>query len=71
MVNVKPGTITISDTSQFSKDISALYLNDRFSDVILIVDGTELHAHGVRIKNLMHFEIMLKITILGYFICPK
>jgi hypothetical protein len=40
--------ITISDVSKLCEDISSLYLNEKFSDVILVVDGHKLHAHKVR-----------------------
>ncbi|XP_068911776.1 BTB/POZ domain-containing protein 9-like isoform X2 [Tenebrio molitor] len=37
--------ITISDVSKLCEDISSLYLNEKFSDVILVVDGHKLHSH--------------------------
>jgi hypothetical protein len=40
--------ITISDVSKLCEDISSLYLNEKFSDVILVVDGHKLHSHKVR-----------------------
>lgn len=53
MEKVESDTITLTDTSQIAKDLAALYLNKKFSDVTLVVDGTELHAHGV--KNMLIF----------------
>jgi hypothetical protein len=39
--------ITISNDSKMSEDITSLYLNEKFSDVILVLDGKNLHAHKV------------------------
>jgi hypothetical protein len=40
--------ITIRDVSKLYEDISSLYLNKKFSDVILVLDGEKLHAHKVQ-----------------------
>jgi hypothetical protein len=40
--------ITISNDSKMSEDITSLYLNEKFSDVILVLDGKKLHAHKVQ-----------------------
>jgi hypothetical protein len=40
--------ISVSDVSKLCEDISSLYLNEKFSDVVLVVDGEKLHAHKVR-----------------------
>jgi hypothetical protein len=40
--------ITVSDVSNPFEDTTSLYLNEKFSDVILVVDGEKLHAHKVR-----------------------
>jgi hypothetical protein len=40
--------ITTRDVSKLCEDISSLYLNEKFSDVILVLDGEKLHAHKVR-----------------------
>jgi hypothetical protein len=40
--------ITIRDVSKLYEDISSLYLNKKFPDVILVLDGEKLHAHKVR-----------------------
>jgi hypothetical protein len=40
--------ITVSDFSKHFEDTCSLYLNEKFSDVILVVDGEKLHAHKVR-----------------------
>jgi hypothetical protein len=40
--------ITVSDFSKHFEDTCSLYLNEKFSDVILVVDGEKLHAHKVQ-----------------------
>jgi hypothetical protein len=40
--------ITVSDVSKLYEDTTSLYLNQKFSDVILVLDGEKLHAHKVR-----------------------
>jgi BTB/POZ domain-containing protein 9 len=52
--------ITISDVSKLCEDISSLYLNEKFSDVVLVVDGEKLHAHkAILAVRSEYFEALL------------
>ncbi|CAH1379430.1 unnamed protein product, partial [Tenebrio molitor] len=52
--------ITISNDSKMSEDITSLYLNEKFSDVILVLDGKNLHAHKtILAARSEYFEALL------------
>jgi hypothetical protein len=41
-------TEAITSALQLCEDVSALYLNQMFSDITFIVNGEKLHAHKVQ-----------------------
>lgn len=51
-------------------DISTLYLNEKFSDVVLVKDDERIFAHKVRMLQFMKFVFMFCI-FLGYSCCWK
>ena len=40
-------TVTITDTTELLGDVASLYLNQKFSDITLLVDDQKLYAHKV------------------------
>ncbi|XP_063903917.1 BTB/POZ domain-containing protein 9-like [Zophobas morio] len=40
-------TVTITDTTKLLGDVASLYLNQKFSDIALLVDDQKLYAHKV------------------------
>ena len=40
-------TVTITDTTKLLGDVASLYQNQKFSDIILLVDDQKLYAHKV------------------------
>ncbi|XP_063904304.1 BTB/POZ domain-containing protein 9-like [Zophobas morio] len=40
-------TVTITDTTELLGDVTSLYLNQKFSDITLLVDDQKLYAHKV------------------------
>ncbi|XP_068911771.1 BTB/POZ domain-containing protein 9-like isoform X2 [Tenebrio molitor] len=52
--------ITVSDFPKHFEDTCSLYLNEKFSDVILVVDGEKLHAHkAILAARSEYFEALL------------
>lgn len=41
--------LIINDVLKLCSDISALYLNEKLSDVVLVIEGEKLYAHKVTI----------------------
>ena len=54
MVNPATDPVVVNDTTKLIKDISALYLSEKFSDITLTVGSEKIFAHKV-IKILKHF----------------
>ena len=40
-------TVTVTDTTKLLGDVASLYQNQKFSDIILLVDDQKLYAHKV------------------------
>ena len=40
-------SVTITDTTKLLGDVASLYLNQKFSDITLLVDDQKLYAHKV------------------------
>ena len=49
MVNLEENSTIISETTKLVKDISSLFLSEKFSDVTLILDNERFFAHKVRV----------------------
>ena len=45
-------TVTITDTTKLLGDVASLYLNQKFSDIALLVDGEKIYAHKVSFQLL-------------------
>ena len=45
-------TVTITDTTKLLGDVASLYLNQKFSDITLLVDDQKLYAHKVSLQLL-------------------
>ncbi|KAJ3647096.1 hypothetical protein Zmor_024638 [Zophobas morio] len=66
-------SVTITDTTKLLGDVASLYLNQKFSDITLLVDDQKLYAHKVILAvRSEYFESLLyedpqntKITITG------
>ncbi|KAJ3647098.1 hypothetical protein Zmor_024639 [Zophobas morio] len=53
-------TVTITDTTKLLGDVASLYLNQKFSDIALLVDGQKLYAHKVILAvRSEYFEFLL------------
>ncbi|RZC34490.1 BACK, BTB, and/or F5 F8 type C domain containing protein, partial [Asbolus verrucosus] len=71
MVNQSEETkdVVFTNVSQLVQDISVLYLNQKFSDVTLILDGQKMCAHKIEIKinnvSTEAFKIILKYIYTG------
>ena len=45
-------TVTITDTTELLGDVASLYLNQKFSDITLLVNDQKLYAHKVSLQLL-------------------
>ena len=45
-------SVTITDTTKLLGDVASLYLNQKFSDITLLVDDQKLYAHKVSLQLL-------------------
>ena len=43
-------TVTITDTTELLGDVASLYLNQKFSDITLLVDDQKVYAHKVSLQ---------------------
>ena len=43
-------SVTVTDTTKLLGDVASLYLNQKFSDITLLVDDQKLYAHKVSLQ---------------------